>query len=107
MAQRQRGGATLEKRLKAWAITVVTLIPFCFLAGVVGEISEVYFHPGYVIAALLAGACFLGFYLIVRRQVTIIDREKTRDFIYTFAWLVLLFSFLGLPILYGSYKRCA
>ena len=100
MAQRQRGGATLEKRLKAWAITVVTLIPFCFLAGVVGEISGRYIHSGFVVTALLSGVCFLGFYFIVRRQVSIISREKTRDFIYFLAWVILLFSFLELPRCY-------
>ena len=100
MAQRQRGGATLEKRLKAWAITVVTLIPFCFLAGIVGEISGRYIHSGFVVTALLSGVCFLGFYFIVRRQVSIINRDKTRDFIYFLAWVILLFSFMELPRCY-------
>ena len=100
MARQQRGGATLEERLKAWGITVVTLIPFCFLAGVVGEVTAKYLHPGFVVVALLSGVCFLGFYFIVRRQVSIINREKTRDFIYTLAWVILLFSFLELPRCY-------
>jgi hypothetical protein len=84
MARQQRGGAPLEERLKAWAIMVGILIPFCFLAGIVGEIAGTYLNTGFVVVALLSGVCLLGFYFIVRRQVSIITRDKTRDFIYFF-----------------------
>jgi membrane associated rhomboid family serine protease len=100
MARQRQGGASREERLKAWAITVGTLIPFCFLAGIVGEIAGTYLNTGFVVVALLSGVCLLGFYFIVRRQVSIITRDKTRDFIYFFAWAILLFSFMGLPRCY-------
>lgn len=100
MARQRQGGASREERLKAWAITVGTLLPFCFLAGIVGEIAGTYLNTGFVVVALLSGVCLLGFYFIVRRQVSIITRDKTRDFIYFFAWAILLFSFMELPRCY-------
>lgn len=106
MARQRQGGASREERLKAWAITVGTLIPFCFLAGIVGEIAGTYLNTGFVVVALLSGVCLLGFYFIVRRQVSIITRDKTRDFIYFFAWAILLFYGIA-AVLYGPDKRCA